>query len=169
MNTLLHELVSEVFELEVGFLPPTRALRRRLQRIRRVKSITKAIRLGVISETDVRSFTEDVALNFQAGVVLHGEVALAALAVALETCPQDFAEEYLCDLARLKVSELGLAIRVAQECLTARLAQPKNAIRQFSFPVRGRRSSAEIRVVSRSTVPTALREARTAKYTPVGA
>ena len=46
------------------------------------------------------------------------EINLEAIAVALETYPGPFAEEYLKDLSRLKIPELPLAPRVARLCLT---------------------------------------------------
>ena len=52
--------------------------------------------------------------------ILRIELALAALAVAVERRPTDFAEEFLHDLARPQIAEMGLAIRVARECLRHR-------------------------------------------------
>ena len=47
-------------------------------------------------------------------------LALATIAVVLERRTTDFADEYLCHLARLKLAEMPLSIRVARECLKHR-------------------------------------------------
>ena len=51
---------------------------------------------------------------------LPNSLALAALAVILEHRATDFAEEFLHDLSRLRLSELSAAIYVARECLKNR-------------------------------------------------
>ena len=48
-------------------------------------------------------------------------MALAALAVVLERRTTEFAEEFLLDLAKLKLAEMPLCIRVARECVKHRM------------------------------------------------
>jgi hypothetical protein len=148
MNPTLHALASDAFAVEIGFLLPSRALRIRLRRAAAVQRVELAVRLGAIGEADVRAFAAEMVRSFRPGSLLPGELALAALAVALESCPQDFAEEYICHLAKLKLSEMATAIRVAKGCLTARFARPKNQVRQFPFPEQPDRQQVAFRVLS---------------------
>ena len=110
----LEALVSEAFQDSIGFEPPPKALRRLLQRHRFVRQANAAVRRGQVGERDVRTFAARLASEHRAGVRLPGDVALAALAVALESCREEFAEEYLCDLSRLSLPELTAAIHVAR-------------------------------------------------------
>lgn len=169
MNRLLETLASEAFAVEVGFLLPPPALRRRLQRSSVVRQVAQAVRLGMITEADVRTFAEQMVRHFKPGYLLPGELALAALAVALEFCPQDFAEEYLCHLARLRLSELGTALRVARECLTFRLTRPKNEIRQFPFTTSPRRLPSGSRVFVRRPNSNRWSAGGQSRYTLAGA
>lgn len=169
MNKLLQTLASEAFAVKVGFLLPPLALRRQLQRFEAVRQIERAVREGAITETEVQEFTGDVVRHFQPGFLLPGELALAALAVALQFCPQDFAEEYLCHLARLNLAELRTAIRVARECLTARHARPKNQVKRFVFKRTARRVRAGFRVLSPRPADGWRPAAGRARYAVVGA
>ena len=46
-----------------------------------------------------------VASEFQEGKPLPGDLAFVVLAVALEQIPADYAEEFLCDLARFPLAQ----------------------------------------------------------------
>lgn len=169
MNKFLAALASDEFVIEIGFLLPPVALRRRLGRSRAVGEVARAVREGAITEAEVRAFTDSVAAEFRPGFLLPGELTLAAVAVALECCPQEFAEHYLCNLAQLRLSELGTAVRVARECLTARHVRPKNEVRQFTFPDRPRRAVPQSRTVPPRPGVGRWREAGRSRYDTAGA
>src|SRR5437660_1268307 len=91
----LEDQLSVIFDDALGFLLPPAALRTALQRSRAVGEITTALRRGEISEEMVRIFVNSLASEYQEGKRLPGDLALAALAVALEHIPTDYAEEFL--------------------------------------------------------------------------
>jgi hypothetical protein len=68
----------------------------------------------------IRVFISSVMSEFSKGHLLPNDLALAALAVVFELRPTDFAEEFLCDLARLQLPEMTTSILVAREYLRNR-------------------------------------------------
>jgi hypothetical protein len=129
MTDLLTRLRANDFGESLGFVLPPAAMRIGLQREPTVRQITMAIRRGEISEAMIRRFVNSLASEFQEGRSLPGDLAFAALAVALEQILADYAEEFLCDLARLRLAEMTVSIRVARECLRNRYLLPKNQVR----------------------------------------
>ncbi len=121
------------FSESLGFVLPPRAMRIALQRSRTVQQIAKAVRRGEISEQNIRAFVHLLTSEYQEGKGLPGDLAFAALAVALEQVPTDYAEELLCDLARLRLVEMMTSIRVARECLKNRYLLPKNEVRTAKY------------------------------------
>lgn len=156
---LLEKLKPEFLSASVPFVLPPAVMRIALQRVLIVRRVSWALRRGQLPELEFREFVASMTADLQAGRQLPGDLSLAALAVAAESCSQAFAEEYLCDLARLRLAEMPVSIRVARECLKARYALPKNEIRKFRYPdtisahSRGARATGvkTYRAVSRST------------------
>jgi hypothetical protein len=130
----LDRIRQQSFDDTIEVVPPPAPLRRLLQRSPLVKEIADAARAGQITEAMIREFASSIFANFEKGRQHRHDLALAGVAVALETVQRDFAEEFLHDLARLSCSELGNSIRVARECLKARLALPKTVMRKYEFP-----------------------------------
>ncbi len=108
-------------------------MRRLLRRTSEVAAVRQALREGAITEDTIRGFVSILVQDLRIGQQLPHELALAALAVALETRPTDFVEEYLYDLSRLRLAELSMCIRVARECLKYRTAVAQNKTRNFSL------------------------------------
>jgi hypothetical protein len=146
MTIPLSYLRTNEFADTLGFLLPPAALRIALQRSRAVREIATALRRCEISERMVRTFVNSLASEYQEGKRLSGDLALAALAVALKQIPTDYAEEFLYDLARLRLAEMTTSIRVARECLKNRYLLPRNEVRMSKY------SSAKI-IPSRTLVP----------------
>jgi hypothetical protein len=115
-DLLLDVLKSEEFEVQVGHSLPTAAMRSRLMRLPQVRRALAAVAGQVISEKDLRRFVATLVRSLRPGQRFPYDIALAALAVILERQPTDFADEYLSDLARLKLIEMPVSIRVAREC-----------------------------------------------------
>jgi hypothetical protein len=131
--TLLDELTSDRFNDSVGFVLPPQPMRRTLQRHPTVKALETGVRYGQVTESQVRQFVSKVLAEYRIGDVFKYDVALAALAVALEHWHHPCAEEYLHDLARLQRREFRLSFRVAGECLKARYAFPRNKVRTMTY------------------------------------
>ena len=126
MPEVLKQLDSDDFIASLAFIGTPTAMRRALACGDEVLSVRKALLRGEITEELLRSFVSELICNFQRGEHFAHELALAAIAVAIESRMTDFTEEFLLDLARLKLSELPLAIRVARECLAARVSLARN-------------------------------------------
>src|SRR5271165_823396 len=114
---LLNSLTHDSFHDSVGLCEIPAVLRRTLQRSPLVQRIARALRSGEITEKTIRAFVSSLTAEFSKGRRLPNSLALAALCVVLEHRVTDFAEEFLHDLSRLRLSELGAAAYVARECL----------------------------------------------------
>jgi hypothetical protein len=66
--------------------------------------------------------------DLRRGECFPHDLALAALAVALEYRPTPFAKEYLRDLSRLRLAEMSTSVRLAQECLAHSRQQAETLI-----------------------------------------
>src|SRR5579864_7034438 len=102
LNLLLRRLETEGFQDSVGFLLPAPALRRVLQHSQDVRNLTNGIRFGEIDEREIRAFVSGLMYHFRHGELFRHNLALAALAVAVEHWRGPFAEEYLLDLVRVQ-------------------------------------------------------------------
>ncbi len=133
---VLEYLRSDELHRIVGFTTSASVLRRVLQKAEGVIAVDKAIRRGEMTEPEVRTFVSTLMEAFEPGKRLPDESAPAALAVALEHQPTDFAEEYLTRLAGLRYAEMGIAPAVARECLKSRCLLPKNEVRTARYAPR---------------------------------
>jgi hypothetical protein len=130
-HKLLNQLTSDLFNLSAGFLSTPTATHRYLARCAEVRELREGLRQGAITEETIREFVSSLMSSFHVGQRFEHEMALAALAVALERRPTDFAEEFLLDLAKLKLAEMSLCIRVARECLKQRMTMTQNTGKFF--------------------------------------
>ncbi len=135
---LLESLKEDGFDLSIGFIHTPAAARRALQKSVAVRRIALALRYGAITENMLREFVSSIVGGFSQGRRLQHDLALAAIAVVLERRPTDFAEEYLHDLARLKLTEMSTSIFVARQCLKGRYSMPKHQAVSFAFPSKNR-------------------------------
>lgn len=114
----LEQLTSEHFIASVGTISSVAGLRRYLARSPFIKAIREALSSGEISEERVRRFSNHLLRDFRPGELFAHELALAAIAVALEGRRTEFAEEFLLDLARLSIAEMPWSSPIAREsCL----------------------------------------------------
>ena len=130
-HSVLENLRSDRFAIEFSFISNPRALHRALQRSEDVEELRNALGSGVISEETIRVFSADLLKEFQQGKRLPNELALAAFAVAFEARLTPFAEEFVMDLAKLKLAELPIAIRVARHACQERLKLSDNKTKLF--------------------------------------
>jgi hypothetical protein len=131
-RSLYERLISDEFVLLAGLISTPEALRRFLVRSEMVHDIRESLRRGSITEDSIREFVSSLMKGFHVGSRFEHEMALAALAVAIERRSTRFAEGFLSDLASLKLVEMPLCIRVARECLRQRAAITRNARKDFS-------------------------------------
>lgn len=127
----LESLKTDNFALRFSFISNPSAVHRALQRSEDVENLRLALRNGEITEETLRAFSGNVLRELEHGKRLHHELALAAIAVALEIRPTPFAEEYVLDLARLELAELPIAIRVARKACQERLKLTGNTTKVF--------------------------------------
>lgn len=101
----------------VGLLGSTSAVRRALAGTPEVTALVRGLRSGQIRQPELEVFFQAIAADFKKGTRSDDDVALAALAVALEYCRDAYAQDYLALISKLNASELILASRVASESL----------------------------------------------------
>ena len=117
MNKLLDRLASNEFAMEVSPYSTPRVLYDILLRHPLVEGIKTAYRDGVVTEADIRSLVEGIVSKFNEDIMFPHEETLAALAVVLSSFGDDFALEYIVDLAELNRTGFSYCSRVAGYCL----------------------------------------------------
>jgi hypothetical protein len=141
MSALLLDLTTDDFNDSIGVVLPPSPLRHVIQRSSQVRRIGEALRYGQITEQDIRRFVAQMLREFKPGELFRHDIALAALAVAMEHWGDGFAEEYLIDLARIERPEFRAAYRVARECLKARYRFPQTQVRTARYPRKAKTSA----------------------------
>lgn len=119
MNAL-GNLQNEEIQTKGFVISTAEALKAFLKYRPEVLSLRKSIEAGEVTPTDIKEYVDELLRSFSTGKKFAHEIDLAAISMALETFPGNFAEEYLEDLSRLKIQELPLAPRVARLCLARR-------------------------------------------------
>lgn len=121
MNKWLRQLEDSTAITEIaGFATGSDALRNLMERSAEVQDLRAHLRSGEVVEADIRVFVETLLFEFKVGEHLAGDLALAAIAVALEPfqfSESGFAAEYIRDLANILRSEMRTSSRVARACL----------------------------------------------------
>lgn len=121
----LQQLLSDEFVSELGFYSTAAGLYRGLAKNPVVKELTDAIRTGEISANNIREFVAQLAPAFERGIRFPHENCLAAICVSIEHFANPFSEEFLIDLARVNITELPFAPKVAGICLANLFQTPK--------------------------------------------
>lgn len=98
-----------------------------------VRQLRTSLKMGALAHLDVSQLVREFLADFRQGQRFTHEVALAAIAVALEEWPSPFAERFLRELAALDIAEMPMSSRVARSCLVARSRVAGAAWR--SFPI----------------------------------
>ena len=131
----LDSLTTDEFALQLGVISNARAIHRRLQTCEEVHHIRTALKNGEISEESIRQFSAELLREYSPGQLFPHEMALAATAVMLETRATSFASEFIVDLARLELTELPIAIRVARESILVQATVTRNKSRLVKMPI----------------------------------
>lgn len=88
---------------------------------------------GVLTEATLRRFVANSVRTIVRGMQCERDVALAGIAVAIESLRTPYAEAYLKHLAELRVRELPTSTLVAGECLHARRRQGSLEVTVLTF------------------------------------
>ncbi len=130
-HKVLETLKTDEFAVRFSYISNPRAIHRALQRSEEVETLQLALRNGEITEEAIRGFSTALLRDLEYGQRFPNELAIAAIAVALESRPTSFAEEFVMDLARLELPELPIAIRVARGACQELLQLPGNKTKVF--------------------------------------
>lgn len=103
---------NDLVELSLVTATP-RALRDMLKKRKEVLEVAFALKEEALTEDDIKLFVSALLRGFKPLKKFSGDIALSALAVALETIPRSFAESFLKDLSALHIQELPMSPRVA--------------------------------------------------------
>jgi hypothetical protein len=129
--SLLERIATMDFFASVGFDLPPEAMRIALQRTEEYQQFQAALRTDELTDADLQAFVESLMETFRRGQKFPYEVTLSFLAVGLEGLMSPFAQQFLSDLARVRLSELPLSPRVARTCLQYRSLIPANRQKVF--------------------------------------
>jgi len=105
---LSHELQEAAFPISTA-----EGLQAFLRSRPEVVGLRTALACGELTAPEVEEFVRELLRSFAAGRKFSDEIVLAAIAVAVETLPGRFSEEYLGALSTLRIKEMPLAPRVA--------------------------------------------------------
>lgn len=119
-HPVLERLKSDEFVLKYAVISNPTAVYRALQQSEEVDKLREGLEAHHITDAAVRQVTEGLIQECTSGQRFADELALAAVAVALETRQSHFAEEYVSDLASLDLAEMAVAIRVARRAWQTR-------------------------------------------------
>lgn len=138
----LSDLTTSSFEMGVPIAANARTLRLLLRRNGIVRQLASRVADGSISDQEIEAFAGELIAEFDPGTRFPHQLALAALAVALESRYTPFAQRYLAQLGALRLEELRDCIDVARECLGHRERTTANRFKTFevSRVGRGRRA-----------------------------
>lgn len=128
----LEKLVSPDFESQIVASTPG-ALRLLLSRTKEVHELRAAYDAGEIGSSEIRSYVGSLLRKYASTTVFPHQIALAAIAVMLETRFTSFAHEYIRDLAKLNNERFWMAARVARMCRRRRSAWPRTNVKRFNL------------------------------------
>jgi len=135
----LDSVTTDEFAIRMGVVSNPRAIHRRLRSSKEVGDIRQALLNGEITEQSIRRFIAELFRQYVPGQLFPHDIALSAIAVAIETRAGAFASDVICDLSRLRLAEIPMASRVARESFNVqqRLAGNKSKLVMMSSPIEG--------------------------------
>ena len=117
MTTVLKSLATDEFLRISEFTLNPESLYSTLSRNPAVLETRRAVLAGEIGDEDVADFVARLIAGKPAGSIFEYDTTLAALAVALETVPEQWAHEYISGLASMEAPELPKSPKVARICI----------------------------------------------------
>ena len=113
-------LRDESLKLAASSISTAEGLRVFLSGRAEVLEVRRALATGSLTCDQIRTFVQRLLRNFRVNRKFVDEYVLAAIAVALESFPGHFADQYLSDLASVRIKEMPLASRVASLAIRQR-------------------------------------------------
>lgn len=89
-----------------------------------------------LDESSVARFVAELLSSFERGAQFRHDLTLAALAVAVEATFSPQVDLFLDRLARLRISEIPIASRIARLVLKSRRAEPSLTVKSFALDCR---------------------------------
>ena len=137
-HDVLKNLKEDSFVVRFACGSSPEGLRRALARTDEVRVARESLSSGVLTEDAIQDFVEALLFDFQAGTAFPHDIALATIAVLLESRPTNFAAQYLEDLSSLRRNEMMMSPGVAKFCLHARSSlarnEHRNAVLSETYP-----------------------------------
>jgi hypothetical protein len=131
-------LDSEDISQVVLSIATPKALCSILRTHRHVAAARRHLENAYEARRDIEEFVRERLLDLKSKTYFPHEPAFCALAVALETLPMPSAEDFLSELAALRIAEMPISPRVAALCLKRRrelLASNTLAVFEVSSPL----------------------------------
>ncbi len=114
---VLEKIKTEEFVIDLGYQLPAKPMHKLLSGCPETLKIREGYQNGSISEVEIRDFVQGLLKEFKFDEKFYYDLTLATIAVALEKCYTNFADEYLYDLSKLELTELKIASDIAKDCL----------------------------------------------------
>lgn len=120
MSSYLESLCKDsIAKLSMVIATP-RALREELRKQPEIINTVKAVHEGTVTYDDISKFVRDLLKHFNTGERFRFDSSLCALAVIVNYTYGIWSDNFLNELAKLKVQEIQLSPRIAQLCLNER-------------------------------------------------
>lgn len=130
---LLQNLTTDEFGARFQCTSNPAAIHLMLQRDHDVQEIRTALANGTLTEEALENFCSDLTRQIKFGERFAHELALAAIAVSLETRQTPFAKKFVPGLANLAVGEIPMAIRIAKHAAKVQSDCSDSYARTFSY------------------------------------
>ena len=120
-DVILKQLESDDLLADLMTVSTPSGWRAALQLSPQVHLLSDALNAGAIDEETVMEYVKNrLATAFVAGELFSYDIPFAAIAIAFESRSSFLADEYLNDLAALKLCEFSMSSQVARDCLRIR-------------------------------------------------
>jgi hypothetical protein len=117
MNTIFEELLSEEFDSKYFLVEMTDSLYSKLSHDELVIKLHNFLESGIVTWNELREVVDKIAGTIEPGFSLNNQIALCAIAVAIEKLPSQFTGEFLDTLSRSRAPEIGKVSRIARKCI----------------------------------------------------
>jgi hypothetical protein len=114
MNRLLEPLANPEFANKALFASTTEALALVLENDGSVKDVSLGLQRGQLNARDLAELVNSLLQTYRKGELFSGDIAMAALAVAMKNYFGDYSEQFLGELGNLSAAELPRSTRVAK-------------------------------------------------------
>lgn len=114
MNAILNKLKSDEFLVSFGVVCPGKSFIKALEKSSLVQDIKNGIISGQITESDIEQFINKTDEEFVRGQAFAYDISYAALAVALIDQRLKIGDQFIIELASLRITEIQIATIVAE-------------------------------------------------------